>query len=104
MSLAASFGEDLGAFLRQLHSYPAELALRQGIALVDGAALHADRRRDYNEAAQTVSPLISAAAVALIRERFAAYLDDSANFDFDPCLIHGDLDRQNVLVGEEQAS
>jgi aminoglycoside phosphotransferase (APT) family kinase protein len=99
--LADSFGRDLGAFLRQLHSYPAELALRQGIALVDGAALRADRERDYDEAMETVFPLISADAVALLRARFAAYLDDSANFDFDPCLIHGDLDRQNVLVEGE---
>jgi aminoglycoside 2''-phosphotransferase len=95
---AHSFGHDLGTFLRQLHDFPIEQAIDLGIELIDGPRARARRIEFYEQLIRRVFPLINCEARTYTEQRFETYLNDSANFVFEPCLIHHDLDRQNCLI------
>jgi aminoglycoside phosphotransferase (APT) family kinase protein len=95
---APSFGRELGRFLREVHSFPVERAEECGVKVVDGPALRADREQFRDEVVRDVFPLVMPATRFYINDRFDAYLCDDLNFDFQPVLVQGDMDRQNVLV------
>jgi aminoglycoside 2''-phosphotransferase len=95
---APTFGDELGIFLRQLHGFPVERAVALGGRVEDGAALRADRIAFYEDIVRRVFPLVSCEARSYTKARFEAYLNDAANFVFEPRLIHSDLDRQNIII------
>jgi aminoglycoside phosphotransferase (APT) family kinase protein len=98
---ADGFGARLGGFLRALHAFSAERAIGLGAPLMDGPAVRLARGEFYERVIRRVFPLISCEARAYTEARFDAYLNDGRNFDFEPRLIHHDLDRQNTIVDPE---
>jgi aminoglycoside phosphotransferase (APT) family kinase protein len=87
--------------MRQFHSFPIERATASGVPVEDGAALRISRTEFYENIVRHVFPLISCEARTHTEARFEAYLNDLANFDFQPRLVHNDLDRQNVIIDGE---
>ena len=102
--LAPTFGREFGNFLRELQSFSVERALDLGAPLQDGAAQRASTIDLYENVIQRVLPLISCQARTYTKQRFEAHLNEPANFEFEPRLIHHDLDRQNLLLDPETGS
>ncbi|HEX5368371.1 MAG TPA: phosphotransferase [Dehalococcoidia bacterium] len=91
------FGRDLGRLLRELWSFPAERAAELGVPRIDGTELRAQRARHYERVIRRLFPLVSCEARSYIERSFEAYLNDKSNFDYEPHLVHQDLD-MNVLI------
>jgi aminoglycoside 2''-phosphotransferase len=95
----------LGQFVSELHSFSVEQAAR---LLFDeeataGSATWAtrwwDRYRDlYADIQARVFPLLSAAQKDRVGERWKAFFADEANLQFQPALIHHDLNEEHILV------
>jgi aminoglycoside phosphotransferase (APT) family kinase protein len=101
--IGPSFGHELGALLRQLRSFRVERAVAHGVAYIDGQTLHARRIRHYDEVKRRALPSLPPVMARTVAREFEAYLDDPANFDFTPCLIHQDLD-SNLLIDPDSGS
>jgi len=97
---AANFGRDLGRFIAALHGFPVERALEAGIPLLDGARLRQARAEHYEEVIRRVFPIVSCEARTRIEQVYEANLNEASNFEFDPCLVHQDLD-WNTLIDSE---
>jgi aminoglycoside 2''-phosphotransferase len=102
--LAPTLGREIGVFLRELQSFPADRALQLGAPLKDGPAQRADTLDLYESVIRHTFPLISCEARTYAEQRFEAFLNEPANFQFEPSLIHHDLDRQNLLIDPETGS
>ncbi|MPZ49320.1 MAG: phosphotransferase [Dehalococcoidia bacterium] len=92
-----TLGRDLGRFVRELHAFPVEKALELGVPLDEGPTLRADRMRQYERVIRLVFPLVSCEARSHIEAMYDANLNEPANFHYQPCLVHRDLD-SNTLV------
>jgi len=99
--LSPRFGHDLGAFLRDVQSFPPERAVELGVPLKDGLAQRADLGSFYADVIRLAFPLINCEARTNAERRFEAFLHDPRNFEYEPRLVHHDLDRQNVLIDPE---
>ncbi len=102
--LAPTLGREIGVFLRELQSFPVERALELGAPLQDGPAQRAGVIDLYADVIRNVFPLISCEARTYSEQRFQAFINQPANFDFEPRLIDHDLDRQNLLIDPETGS
>jgi aminoglycoside 2''-phosphotransferase len=96
--LASGAAEALGHFLRALHGFPGDRAVACGVTYHDGVAWRAARTQLYEATIRRCFPLVSCEARAYIASTFETYLNNAANFDFDPILLHGDIDDRNVLA------
>ncbi len=96
---APGFGAALGRFLRALHDFPLEQAVSLGVPLFDGPKARSDRIETYERTVRQVFPRLGREARTYVEKRVEAYLNDPANFEFEPRLHHHDLDRDaHVLV------
>jgi aminoglycoside phosphotransferase (APT) family kinase protein len=91
------FGRKLGGFLRSLHSFPASRVIDLGVPLHDGPRVRELRGAQYEDVLRRVASLVSCEARTHIEHEFETYLNDPRNFDFEPVLVHSDLD-SNILV------
>jgi aminoglycoside 2''-phosphotransferase len=94
------FGTNLGRLLRELRSFPVTRALELGVAVVNGPALHEHRGHQYEAVVRRIFPLVSCEARTYIERRFETYLNQAANFEFEPSLLHQDLE-MNTLIDAE---
>jgi aminoglycoside phosphotransferase (APT) family kinase protein len=96
----ARFGAELGRFLSALHAFPVERARELGVAGHD-RGWHAH----YDEFAHGLLGRVGGMLGddrPRAEEMISAYLDEPANFTFEPRLIHADLAPEHVLArGEE---
>jgi aminoglycoside phosphotransferase (APT) family kinase protein len=102
--LSSTLGREIGVFLHELQSFPAKRALELGAPLKDGPAQRADTIELYESVIRNTFPLISCEARTYAEQRFEAFINDASNFDFEPRLIHHDIDRQNLLIDPETGS
>ncbi|HEU0075808.1 MAG TPA: phosphotransferase [Dehalococcoidia bacterium] len=102
--LAPTLGREIGVFLRELQSFPVDRALELGVPLKDGPAQRVDTIELYEDVIRRAFPLLSCEARTYAERRFDAFLNEPANFQFEPRLIHHDLDRQNLLSDPESGS
>jgi len=87
--------ERLGRLLYDLHLMPAEyVGLRGGTA----ADVRDAMRRELNDFRARVLPLLERNEAAHIGSRFAGFADADDLWRFAPCLTHGDLGPEHVLV------
>jgi aminoglycoside phosphotransferase (APT) family kinase protein len=89
--------ERLGRLLYDLHLMPPEYVGLRGLRAKDvreatGAELEACRERIF--------PLLEPTEVERFGARFAAFLDDEDLWRFAPCLTHGDIGPEHVLVSD----
>jgi aminoglycoside 2''-phosphotransferase len=90
--------ERLGRFLYDLHLMPPEYVGLRGIRAkevreADAVELDVFRAR--------VLPLLEPAETRRFDARFTAYLADDDLWRFAPCLLHGDIGPEHVLVSED---
>jgi aminoglycoside phosphotransferase (APT) family kinase protein len=97
---ALTFGGEVGALLRGLRAFSRQRALDLGVPLVDGPTLRDDRMRHYEDVIRRAFPLISCEARTHVERIYEAYLNNTASFDFEPILVHTDLD-SNILIDRE---
>ena len=98
--LARSFGTEMGRFMRDLRDFHADHALALGAPLRDGPTLRARRAEHYEDVIRRVFPVVSCEARTEIERVYETYLNEPANFDYEPRLTHQDLD-SNTLVDAE---
>jgi aminoglycoside phosphotransferase (APT) family kinase protein len=95
---SSRFAADAGKLLRALHSFPVDKALRLGLPLEDGPTVRENQTARYESVIRRVFPLISCEARSYCAGAFEAYLNNEANFRFEPRLVHYDFDQRNTLV------
>jgi aminoglycoside 2''-phosphotransferase len=89
--------DQLGGFLRALHNIPVDASLPVTLAPV--------RLDDWLEIRQEVEELVTPLLIrhqkAWVGELFDGMLSDATNFEYQPCLIHGDLGPYHILYNRE---
>jgi aminoglycoside 2''-phosphotransferase len=87
--------ERLGRFLYDLHLMPPEyVGLRGGRA----KDVHEDLARELDRFSADVLPLLQDHEAERFTRRFEAFLGDEDVWRFAPCLVHGDIGPEHVLV------
>ena len=89
------FIAQIARFVRQLHSFPMERAILLGVAAGDFRGAYADELASVRE---LVLPRVNPDERRYVEQLYGAYLDDPANFDYEPCLLHADLSPEHVFV------
>jgi aminoglycoside 2''-phosphotransferase len=97
-TMGPAAAETMGRFLRALQSFPPQRARELGIKSTDSAEWRSKTAANYETVIRRVFPLVSCEARVMIKETFESYLNDDANFDFEPLLQHGDINPRNVLT------
>ncbi|MEX0984748.1 MAG: phosphotransferase [Actinomycetota bacterium] len=90
--------ERLGRFLYALHSVPPEFV---GMRTVRPAVVRARQRDVCSALAAQVLPFLDGLDRADAERMLASYLDEDDLWIFAPCLTHGDLGPEHVLVGAD---
>lgn len=90
----AALAQQLGAFLRTLHSVPYAVA-------IDCELENADTRQSfrsfYKRVRQELFDWMRPRARERVTRLFTSYLEDEAHFAFEPVLRHGDFGGSNIL-------
>jgi aminoglycoside 2''-phosphotransferase len=85
---------DLASFLTAVHAFPVEQAVDCGVVSWGG-------RADFSETLQRARvdafPLLDGAVRQRVESQLEAFLEDHANFDYAPALLHADLWPEHVL-------
>ncbi len=91
-----------GAFLSELHRFPAQHATELGVRTFTAQSWRDDyaafRERTDNE----VTCLLSSDEQRVVAEFWDNFLDDDHNFQFQPALIHADLGLEHLLVDDDR--
>jgi aminoglycoside phosphotransferase (APT) family kinase protein len=93
---------ELGSFLRTLHSFPAERARTLGVPGGNGSDW---RRRVVLECAdwrRRVIPLLKGMEAARAARLLDDFVDNEANFNFEPALVHADLGPNHILCAGDR--
>jgi aminoglycoside 2''-phosphotransferase len=90
--------ERLGRFLYDLHLMPPEYVGLRGLRAKDVRAADAEQLDVFRE---RVLPLLEPEETARFAARFDAFLGDEELWRFAPCLVHGDIGPEHVLVSPE---
>lgn len=89
--------ERLGRFLYDLHMVPPEFV---GMRSTSAESVRAGLRDAVDSLGARVLPLLDADDRTRAEETITTFLDDDDNFRFAPCLTHGDIGPEHVLVTE----
>jgi aminoglycoside 2''-phosphotransferase len=99
---ALGLARQLGEFLTSLHRFPLSRVIALGISSGDGAS----RREEYQAFCETVQrrvgPLLDELTQDNLSRVWHAFVDDPANFQFQPVLIHRDLCAEHILFDPQQ--
>ena len=99
---SAALGPALGRFLRALHSVPVsehEAAFGDSEHAKDYGTEPLERIGQlYERVIRMVFPLISREGREVTKESFETFLAEPSNFDYDKCIVHGDIGGGHVLV------
>ena len=87
----------LGEFLTGLHQFPLSRAIALGIPSGDAASWREEYRTFYEVAQQRILPLLDEPARANLSRGWSEFVDDPANFEFQPALVHRDLCGEHIL-------
>jgi len=99
----AAIGRQIGAFLRELHSFSAERAADLGVPLYKTDTWREFYRDFRARCDERVSPLLAAAEREQVADFWAVFLEDDRNFRFTPALVHADLGPEHILVDPGRA-
>lgn len=87
--------ERLGRFLYDLHAVPPEFV---GLRAATAASVREGTRRDLATLVATVAPAFEPGERGALDRVVAALVDDDDLWGFAPCVTHGDLGPEHVLV------
>jgi aminoglycoside 2''-phosphotransferase len=88
----------LGEFLTSLHRFPLPRAITLGISSGDGASWRDEYQAFYEIVQRRVGPLLGEPTQDNLSRVWRQFVDDPANFQFQPALIHRDLCGEHILV------
>lgn len=94
----------LGRFITELHAVPAELAVRASVAGRDAEEWRQGGLEQYATIQARVFPLLDAPLRDRVAQRWTAFFDDGANFQFQTVLVHGDLTGDHILIDPASGS
>lgn len=95
-------GRQIGQFLRELHSFPTERAAALGVPMYSTEGWRQFYRDFRALCDRKVSPLLTPIERKRVDSFWADMLDDDANFQFRPSLVHADLGLDHILVDPER--
>lgn len=95
---AANFGEQMGRFIRALHSFPNERGRALGLRQYNAASVRGARIQTYERLVRLAYPLLSCETRTYTDEVLLRHINDASEYEFEACLVHGDLDHRNVLA------
>jgi len=98
----AQVPRQLGEFLTSLHRFPLSRAADLGIAGGDGASWREEYRRFFATVQQRILPLLDEFTAANLSRAWREFLDEPANAQFQPALIHRDLCGEHILFDPGQ--
>ncbi|MCC3315503.1 phosphotransferase [Nocardia africana] len=85
----------IAELIERIHSFPVDRARDFGVEVTD---LRGDFAADLKSVRAEVLPLLDEAEAAELSGAWHRYLDDDANFDFEPTLIHADMSLDHLLI------
>jgi aminoglycoside 2''-phosphotransferase len=88
---------DLGSFLSALHNTPPRVVQALALPYLDSLVVAERQRTVYREVMKHAYPLLNERERTWTTDLFSWFLSDSTSHDFEPVLIHGDLDSSNIL-------
>jgi aminoglycoside 2''-phosphotransferase len=99
---AGRLGAPLGCFLKALHSAPIG-DFREIFEAEEGRKDYGVEAQEriggfYERVVRQAFPLISCEARDATRDLFEPFLSNPANFDYEQCIVHGDLGAEHILV------
>lgn len=89
--------EELAHFLFQLHRVPAERLRELGVGHSHAGERAADAVVLFEDCKRELFPHLKGYAIDVIREHFKPVLEGGLKLDFDPVLIHADLNPSHIL-------
>ena len=92
----------LAEFLTSLHRFPIPRAVALGVPDGDGASWREEYRALYETVQRRVLPLLDEPAQDNLSRTWLEFVDDPANFQFQPALIHRDLSGEHILFDPGQ--
>jgi aminoglycoside 2''-phosphotransferase len=92
---------DLALFLTALHRFPTARAAALGVSGGSADRWREEYRTLHTQIRDQAFPLLSASARARATTLWESYLEDDANLDFTPALIHRDLGAEHILWERE---
>jgi aminoglycoside 2''-phosphotransferase len=92
----------VGEFLTSLHRFPLSQAIALGISSGDGASWREEYQALYEAVQRRVGPLLDQPTRGNLSRLWREFLDDPANFQFQPALIHRDLCAEHILFDPGQ--
>jgi aminoglycoside 2''-phosphotransferase len=92
----------LGEFLTSLHRFPIPRAIALGIPDANGASWREEYRALFGTVQRRVLPLLDGPAQDNLSRVWREFVDDPANFQFQPALIHRDLSGEHILFDPGQ--
>ena len=90
----ARLAGDFSGFLTAMHAFPLEQPRTLGVREVGARP---DLLEELDRARSVAFPRLDRESRSFVERRFADYLDDPANFAYEPSLIHGDIGPEHVL-------
>jgi len=87
----------LADFLRTLHTIPAD----ETLPITSAPAHYEDWVKIRRDVEEKVYPLLMTHQVEWANDLFDQILSDSGNFNYTPCLIHGDLGPYHLLFNRD---
>jgi aminoglycoside 2''-phosphotransferase len=97
-SPVAQVPRQLGEFLTSLHRFPLSRAIALGISSGDGASWREEYQTLFATVQQRVLPLLDEPTQDNLSRVWREFVDDPANFQFQPALIHRDLCGEHILA------
>ena len=94
----AEVPRQLGEFLTRLHRFPIARATALGAPNGDGGNWRGEYRALLGTVRRLVSPLVGEPARGHLSRTWLEFVDDQANFQFEPALIHRDLSGEHILA------
>lgn len=96
-----SVATQLGTFLRELHAVPVDQAVAASLTIRDS---YSDWAAMYTQIEDGLFPRMRPNARGQIAGQFENFLNDQANFDFEPVLRHGDIGPENLIISRDPAA
>ncbi|MBI4085809.1 MAG: aminoglycoside phosphotransferase family protein [Candidatus Liptonbacteria bacterium] len=96
----------IATFLRQIHAFDIEEAKRGGVEIRDPRTFYQGKLQDARD---NLYPFFeksfseeAPAFKTYIEKLFEEYFNNPKNFDFQPTLLHGDLESEHIMYSEER--